>query len=159
MKNHWLDKKIDKEIDAAFEEIVNEKAEFVEGEFVDSDVVDLSAVMNRDGPSTRYKEYERLVNEEEKGEPEDVDIAEYDLDLAMNLVNAHKDDVTWLSQLLCHIATLGMERTYTSTVSGDLNTSITVHAGIPENLNVCSESLVMPGGDGIILGDVTVGGC
>jgi hypothetical protein len=58
MKNHWLDKKVDREIDAALAEIENTKIEFK-----DTDFIDLSNIMSR---PDRYKEYDRMVAEDKQ---------------------------------------------------------------------------------------------
>lgn len=58
MKNHWLDKKVDREIDDAFKNI-----DLSLDDFKDTDFIDLSAVPNKG--NSRYKEYDRLVLEEQ----------------------------------------------------------------------------------------------
>ena len=48
MKNHWLDKKIDKEIDAALAEIENTNSEFKDTDFIDTDFIDLEMELTKE---------------------------------------------------------------------------------------------------------------
>jgi len=167
MKNHWLDKKVDREIDAALAEIENTKIEFK-----DTDFIDLSAEMNRDGPNTRYKEYDRLedikvadlFNEEFCEKKYDIrtstDKEDRQMIKAILLKNIHKTH--WVEEVLGDVG-------YTPHLAPGCDPSIredwgnlTISgvdwaSGVDQT--VTSYVTNVPGGDGITLNDsITISG-
>lgn len=136
MKNHWLERKEEKEFIQALDETC-EQAEKIEAEFEDSDFVDLSAAKQT---NSRYKEYERLA---------DVD----DMTLVKNIISQYKDNSAWMSSLMSHITNL---QPLQQTISSEgFNSCLTICSG-DLNINI-SQCITMPGGDGIYLKDITVG--
>lgn len=141
MKNHWLDRKVDKEIDAAFAEIV---------EFKDTDFVDLSNVTQH---NDRYKEYDRLDLNLEITKEIDKEIITslktYDINTstdkedremikAIMLKNMHKTH--WMEEVLCDVQ-------YVPHLAPGCDPSIN------EYLTITSTDVgfAVPGGDGILI--------
>lgn len=166
MKNHWLDKKVDREIDAALAEIETSKSEFK-----DSDFIDLSGVTQH---NDRYKEYERLdlnleitkeIDKEIVGSLKAYDILtstdkeDREMVKAILLKNFHKTH--WLEEIMTevqyapHLAP-GCDpkiAEYAYRLGDDDLGNLTINCcgNFPEN--TVSGTFVMPGGDGITLND------
>ncbi len=157
MKNHWLDKKADKELDLEIDKACEQA--FTKAEFKDTDFIDLSNV-------TQHKEYDRLVASEKSflDELDKCNKKEYDILTstdaqdremmkAIILKNIHKTH--WMEEVLAEVQYVphlapGCDPTISefSITTSDLlgNISITCGTG------------VMPGGDGITLNDASYSG-
>lgn len=180
MKNHWLDKKVEREIDDAFAQIdlsLDDNS---------NSFIDLSTEMNRDGHGTRYKEYERLVVEDKVKAAEksfldeleavcsdanysiynilnSTDKEDRDMVKAILLKNMHKTH--WIEEVLGsvnyvpHLAP-GCDPTissYAITTEDVGNLTITFGTGIEST--VTARDCEIPGGDSITLNDnITIGG-
>lgn len=120
MKNHWLDKKIDKEIDKAFEE------------FKDTDFIDLSC----------YKEYDKLelqekfIEENVKAlDPFDFGDDEHDRAVVTEILLKYKDKSHWIDEVLADVgyyghATLGnLTIDTTNAVMFDVDDNFTIALG------------------------------
>ncbi len=127
MKNHWLDKKIDKEIDAAFAEI----------EFKDTDFIDLSTVMNKNS----YKEYDRPVVYDINTSTDQED---RDMIKAIMLKNMHK--IHWMEEVLSDVQYVPHLAPGCDIGIGNL----TLNCGYGISTTMSDN---VPGGDGIILND------
>lgn len=158
MKNHWLDKKIDKEIDKAFEE------------FKDTDFIDLSCVTQY---NDRYKEYDRLelqekfIEENVKAlDPFDFGDEEHDRAVVTEILLKYMNKPHWIKEVLSDVGyygyatqdTLGNLTIDTTdavmTSWNDSNFTIMLGDKWPECTNTNTVSGDIPGGDGIKLGEV-----
>jgi hypothetical protein len=170
MKNHWLDKKADRELDLEIDKACEEV--FAKEEFKDTGFIDLSTVMNR---PDRFEEYDRLIAEDKvkvsekfldelnaamiKEEKKGYDILtatdkeDRDMVKAILLKNFHKSH--WIEEILTDIK-------YSPHLAPgpDLG-NITMNCGYGFSTTLTETFVgITPGDDGITLNDnvTTIGG-
>ncbi len=136
MKNHWLNRKLDKEIDKACEGAFL-KVHYDEPEHLDlcsesiplsdADIPEFIDLSESGNTESRYKEYDRSLEEFEQG------IDENEKAVVRELLLKHKDDKAWLNEVLLDIVPPQPICVSQSTVSGDLlPTSLCVdNGGLP----------------------------
>lgn len=148
MKNHWLDKKIDKEIDKAFEEFKN------------TDFIDLSCVTQHNDSYNDYKEYDELELQEKFIEEnvkalDPFDFEEHDRAVVTEILLKYKDKSHWIDEVLADVGYYGHTIDTTNEVMFDADDNFTITLGDkwPDcTINTNTVSGNPPGGDGIIWG-------